>query len=196
MGTLVPDVILVKMKQIYETEVIAQTGATTISLRGNDISDPEGSAGAAFPIGYDQWAAFYARFYVGASKCTTTFTSTDTTALWELIQQPSITQGFVGVAEEQPYVRSIIGGTRDSGTNHRRIKQYMTTNKMMGRKCVDESNFIGTIDDASPGSPASLWYWNIRLGPKTTAGSLDGIQRSIIVYYVKLFARVQVPESS
>lgn len=162
-----------------------------------------------------EWAAFYNKWVVRASKIVVKFirTSSGSSYTDQSFQNISIkpaddddissnTADTVIQQMTDPYVRYSTLGISDAGTGIRTIKNYITTKKLMGDRyglgkdqtTAGQVNTIqGNFSGAANGFPSHDMYWLIKLMP------LDGVLAASqdancylqvkIRYYMELFDR-------
>lgn len=162
-------------------------------FRGNSLFDPDFSGIGGQPTGLDQWANFYNKYKVYASKIQVTFLAAATTAPsgnCMVSVTPTTNDSYIpdySVIPTIPYSRTRMLTPVSAGGNPVYIKNYIGTKKVTGDNSLDDlyESDIGN-------NPSSEWYWMIRgdTVDQTTNVSID-IQVTV-TYYCELFDRVDL----
>lgn len=203
MGGMVPDETWTKLTWTYFAVLTNFGSGTTSKLQvfsGNSAYDPDSSGVGSQPLGYDQWAAFYSKYYVAASKIRVDLWNTSANPQGQLVTLlPSRTSYTTALTvtnpiHQQPYAQTkgLVGVANGYG-NRIKMKGYMTTNKMAGSRGTE----IEEIWNGGTGTdPGAQWYWNLCL--QSINGTNDVCQACGIIklsYYVKFFNRVALVAS-
>lgn len=134
-------------------------------FRGNSLYDPDYTGTGSQPVGFDEWMQFYKYYRVFSSSITVRVldnSSTAAAAQWELCVIPSfLPTDFAAtdpqVAAQNPFSKFRLIGTH-TGKGPQMVKNYMSTEKMLGRSLSTlGSNAYGS----STADPASSWAWHI-----------------------------------
>lgn len=198
--TGIPDRQVIKFK--YST-VITLGGmvATTdvYTFRGNSLYDPDYTGSGGQCTGYDEWAAFYYRYKVFASKIDIQFLNQNTTtanASTIASVMPEITPITTSYATANlpmlPYNRYTLLTPSSAGNNPRKLKHYMSTRKMFGIE--------GDLDNEDYGSlinfnPSKGWYWNLSL-TNLKSQVFETTAMVVVTYYAELTERSRLPLST
>lgn len=74
--TLWPRTKLVKMRMVFPGTLTLTSGAFNLStIKANSLNDPTGAIGVQLPLGLDQWANIYTKYFVVGSKARFTLTT-------------------------------------------------------------------------------------------------------------------------
>ncbi|QOW18372.1 capsid protein [Amazon milk frog associated circular DNA virus] len=203
--TVVADRLQIKFKtQIsWSVTTSASTGGDTIVIQANSIADPLLSAGTAQPYGFDQWAAFYNRYFVSAAKITLRMlpgASTTEDIIYGVF--PSANSGFTETdfstrdLMELPYVKVRVMGHQTA--TPQTLTNYMTSYKISGGQLtISELTGIGTIATSGATSPTSPWLFNLRAWNQWNPSQIaTGRCTIMLTQYVTLFRRVDIIESN
>lgn len=168
-------------------------------MRGNSIFDPDATSGSnSQPTGADQWAAFYNRYYVAASKIKIRAINASSTQIQNIMLYPSLSDTYDHTNQyplEYPYTKSVLLATAGSN-NTATMGHYMTTQKIFGRRGTEfESNYIGVLAATGGGDPVSDWYWHIVALNQSGSNVIDVMVDIKLVYYVKVFNRIDLDQS-
>jgi len=171
-------------------------------MRGNSIYDPDATNAGHEAMNSKGWKALYALYYVAASSIEielVNLLSTRTVCITTLpgIDIWSPNSVIANQMQEQPYAQTKIL-TPVAGMSKCKFKRYHTTAKVFGhKKPSNEDVFWGTIGSSNPGAGYN-WYWAICAADtqySTTAANVSVDYRVKMTYYVKLFKRVDAPQS-
>lgn len=182
-------VTLVSTVQAYDEHV----------FRGNSIFDPDVTSGTnGQPTGADQWAAFYARYYVAGSKIKIKAINKEASEVAQVMLWPSIQSTWDYATQsptEYPYTKStILAAAGSNNTAH--MGHYMTTQKVYGRRGTEyESNFIGNLAATGGTNPTNDWYWILASTNPQGNNEIDMVVDVKLTYYVKMFNRIDITES-
>lgn len=198
-----PDTAFVKFKWRYYVNWVSGVGDSYIlnNFRGNSLYDPDQTGVGDQPTGFDQWMNFYDHYDVQGSKIKLTIDnkqySAGVTPPLSMIVTIFPSTGYydptvIGTQppDKQPMAFSKILAPYNSGNSYSRVKMrgYMTTNKMYGRRgTMEDEDFHAALNT----NPAKQWYWNVVLQEITgsTANRLAVTGVIEIVYYAVLSRR-------
>jgi len=169
----------------------------------NDIYDPNPLSGGHQAFGWQQWLPHFKYFKVHASKCTVTVQNggtTDTGGLYVLVYfnrtgQADLTTWLTSVdaesatpIKENPLIKvrrcGVFNAAKPESSYTKKIKYFKRTKDVYGTKDLDDQNFQGQINSASP---ANVWQWTIGLRTADNISAYTAIQRVFITYWVELF---------
>jgi len=155
------------------------------------VFDPDFTGIGNQPLGHDQWAAFYRRYRVLASKITLYCSSQDTGDSVVMYVLPLNTSSAFATRET---ILEQIGAKQQilsitSGQNRGVLESYMSTNAIRG---VPKDSIRTDADYSAniANNPALEWFWHF--GAFDTSNALDGINVDLMVkaeYYVEYFDR-------
>lgn len=147
------------------------------------------------PTGFDQWAGFYDRYYVAASKIRITGFNLDTTDTVVATLLPSdellavANVATIKPARQTYSISKMVGPLATSGSKFT-MKHYMTTNKNQGKRgCDIDDNYQGTMSATGGSSPNEKWYWCIFFENGIGTNFVHVQFKVTITYYVKCFSR-------
>lgn len=157
-----PDVMRVQLQFVRNQDVGGGGTASSLSFifRGNSCFDPDISVIADKAMGFDQWAAFYRRYRVLASKITYRVSNTGSTGLLFGVV-PLNTSGIITdkrILINSQYEKHKLLGT-GQGTSSGVITHYMPTNVIRS----GPPNLVRYEEDYSALTttvPSKEWFWN------------------------------------
>lgn len=178
-------------------ELFTITNATGIHrtwMSGNSAFDPNHGSVGEQPAFFDQWAAFYNKYYVASSKIRVQIMNTSSTVPFRFTILPSTSSTLATTVDlmDLPYSKTKLVSGDIATWGNRSMKHYMTANKVFGTRTDQELNYQGNM---SGSDPATEWYWAL------VAEALDGISdlnyhiQVQVTYYIRLSNRVNVNES-
>lgn len=188
-GYLTSDTLYVKLK--YAKDSLFTTTATYITgvYRGNDLYDPQYSAGGDQPAGYDQYSALFKNVVVLGSKIKLTFSSGNDFPGLAFVY-PSTDPAFsdqdtTSVREIQlAKVRMLNrgGSSRDTVT----MSSYMSTSKMY---CVSKQEVKDNdlYSHTASTDPTNQWYWVFGFVPYATSSQTINIVVDYEITYYCMF---------
>jgi len=195
-----PDRLYVKL--VYRQSVAFSTSGTLQDnvFRGNSLFDPDATGAGGQPMGFDQWANFYASYTVLGSKIEVTCMQNGAAGAYNARFGATPTNfssafgtGDYEVAEELPY--SKIGQVHmgSAGVGQGRITNYMSTNKLIGvvRPAVQIEDAYGALVSANP---TNTWYWHV-WGYPPGGGDKSLIVNVRITYFTVFETRQQLTVS-
>lgn len=192
MPSMLPDSVLVPFKYVESFTFPSTMGTGSQVWSMNSIFDPNVSGGGHQVLGYDQWNVFYSRYEVLASKIFLTLLPPDINptriALYPALGSTPASAG--STASEQPYaITKTINGSVT--TKNYFLKNYMTIRKLEGRATtsVDFTSAFGA-------SPVNERYWICVMDSLLNADITDIICEIKIIYYTRLYHRINVAGSS
>lgn len=171
------------------------TFANIYQFNGNSIYDPDAQIGGQQPLGYDQWQAFYSRFYVAGCKVTARVINLSTTDPVRITLVASNYTPDMATTDVStlPYSVSKLIGTRD-GYGVGKLSLYMTTQKITGRRGTEyEANYTGIMSPG--GNPVLMWLMNVIAENFNGSPVLNYSIQIRLVYYVKLMQRLVLTKS-
>lgn len=191
--TSLPDRLYVKLRYRENLAFNQTLGALADNVyRGNSLNDPDLTGTGGQPLGFDQWAAFYASYTVLGSKIEVTTMNSDGTA-----NVPNTRFGITPTlfstvfattaqeqAEELPYAiaRSNTMGAQGIGQGY--AKQYMSTAKIWGvvRPAVQIEDGYSALTNASP---SDQWFWHV--WNYVPSGATQNLQVIVKITYFAVF---------
>lgn len=192
----IPDRLYVKLRyreQLAWTQVSGNLADNV--YRGNSLFDPDLTGTGGQPLGFDQWAAFYASYTVLASECKVTSMLNGSVGPNNLIAGvvPTLFSNALGTgdqerADEFPYSKHAPVMVGNVGVGQNVVKNYMTTNKIWGvvRPAVQIADSFSALVTTNP---ASGWFWHVyNYVPGSQTNSL--IQEVELTYYCVFESRV------
>lgn len=191
--TVVPDKTILKMKYCETIERSPGTATDEYVFRGNSLFDPNFTGTGAQPLGFDQWANFYAKYRVNGSKITLMLFNTSSTNNMFVSLFPSLISTGVTFATDAistPYSRFTYISTTSSQPKAI-LKNYMTTTKIYGQNTRFEDNY----EAATNANPINPWYWVINAQSVNNSTVLLYQIIVIITYYCTMFERIQFDQS-
>jgi len=171
-------------------------------MRGNSIFDPDATNAGHEAMNSKGWKALYALYYVAASSIEIELINMKSDRSVQIVTLPGIdiwspNSVIANQMQEQPYAMVKMMAPA-GGINKCRFKRYHTTAKVFGhKKPSNEDVFWGTIGSSNPAAGYN-WYWAIAAADtqySTTAANVNVDYRVKMTYYVKLFKRVDAPQS-
>lgn len=207
MPTLFPDQVICKLQTVfyYFNGTSTSTGGITISLNGNDLSDPGGTGATDIrATGLDQYAAFYNRYYVAGCRATVKlypFKTDNDIGMLHLM--PTMFQHVEGNwvninLNEQPYCKHkeqyLLAGRNGAST----LSTFMSSHKISGGELA-KTNPDATAECA-PGvvlPPNILWHYTIRVEniSTPTTNQLDFVLKVSMIQYVCFYKRYTLVDS-
>lgn len=184
-----PDIMSVQMC-FADTFRLISTGFDAKVYRGNSIFDPDFGTGSTKAQGYDQWAAFYRRFRVIASKIELWIdgNSSNETGLIivPLNTNSSITTPKQAIELSMNNIATL-GRLDTNGSQY--LKSYQKTSKMIG--VPEIAPYIERDYSAAFGNnPNRAWYWHVfAYDARGTAQAVNITINTKITYYVELYDR-------
>lgn len=196
-----PDRLYVKLKYREQLSFGQASGNLADNVyRGNSLFDPDLTGTGGQPLGFDQWAAFYASYTVLASECKVTSMLNGSVAPNNLIHGvvPTLFSNALGTGEQEradefPYSKHAPVAIGNVGLGQGVIKNYMTTNKMWGvvRPAVQIADSFSALVTTNP---VSGWFWHVyNYVPGSATNSL--IQEVELTYYCVFESRVPLNTS-
>lgn len=194
----VSDRMLMKMRYttfFNITNVISDNGYHI--FRGNSIYDPDLTFVGHQPLGHDQWAAFYDKYRVHASKINiqvlsrsnTTDNSNVIVVIFPIIDPATYLPDPVQ-SIEQIYGRYRVLGTANA-TNGIFMKNYMSTKKIYGETSLADDEFVSNFGS----NPVSEWFWYVGLQNMQGFLTSDATFVCKVTYFVELLSRKPLPQS-
>lgn len=186
--SMIPDRMYVKL--VYEDYYFVNTtGAATRWYRGNGPYDPDGSGVGHQPRGWDQWIAFYEKVTCTGSKIGFQFINTSTGEPIMVSFNPSKATTSPDVFQaELPYTINKMQGPVSSSNSNAYYKSYMSTQKMYGKKVMQEDNFSSSVSSL----PVDQWNWVVYFqNPRDALAEVKGQLRIRITYYCVFQSRNQ-----
>lgn len=193
---LVPDIMECQMTYAAQGRVTT-TGVNSVVLRGNSIFDPDFGVGGGQPMGHDQYANFYRKYRVLASKVEAWISGSSTTTETALTIAPlntntSIVDSVQG--DEFLYgVKSYLGQNGENANSY--LSNYISTAKIKG---IPQQAVTSELDySASFGSNPNLgWYWHLIIyDARNSLGAGALTINYKVTYYVQLFDRETLSRS-
>lgn len=194
--TIVPDQMFTKLTYRGDAWLADPNGLfQTYILRGNSIFDPEFGGVATQPLGRDQWANFYGKYQVMASKITVKCLPTGEQGQnFSLCVLPTVDPSATGIRqiEEQPYAKTrMLARLQDSSKT---ITSYMKSGAIFGTKSILAEEDTQAEQTQNPNQE---WYWLIGAANKSLSGTgqLSIDVHFEVEYYVRYFDRKQLQRS-
>jgi len=189
---IVSDTQYVKLRWTKEYLLNTGTSAATPPIRGNSPWDPDSSVGTGQTgaVGFGQWRNFYKNFVVTASSIKAQFFNNPTgdSLATQLTVCPSTDVAVPPFAYDLPYAKSAFAGPKTSSKSVIYLKNYMTTQRIFGKKIMQEDSYAGQAG-ASPTDPIQTWYWHIIANDMLAGTNVNVAVRLIVKYYVKFYNR-------
>lgn len=191
-GTLLPDMLFTKLKYNGRSSSTATSPFNTQIYSINSLFDPDQTATGHQPLGFDEWASFYARYEVKASRIRVRIHNVHNANAMETVVYPS--QASVPVTTlsttiEQPYSRRVAtAGTNSKMTGF--MTNYIGVKKLMGRN-IDSVNFTAS----TTANPAHQVYWVIYTSSLDGSTNVDMILEVDILYYCRFYQRNSLESS-
>lgn len=188
--TVVPDTMYVRMKY---REILIEGGIfNTHTYSLNSIFDPNQSGAGHQPLGHDQWGALYENYQVLASSIKVEFVQNSASVPAGCVVFPSnvsTTSTNLLNAGEQSYAkyRNLQVNT---GGRPIIIKNYMSVRKLEARS-TDSVNFSAGFG----ADPVAERFWHVVIGALDSASTASVITDVTIIYYCKLFRKIQLLQS-
>jgi len=193
-GGGIPPTMLFKFKYVHTLNFNDQTIISAI-FRGNDLQQPLDTGATHQPYSVDQFATFYNRFTVYASKIKV-IGATDGAKNLKLVVRPTNSNTPISnysLSVERPYSKqSIIV----PGGKHATVKHYMKTSVISGTRDIGDEEWAGLLQAGGPLSPPdNRWYWAIA-GDAFDDGTIANCSIQVeIIYYTKFWQRVNQAQS-
>lgn len=208
---LLPDRLQTKLKwSINVLATLNGAGLAVLNLFGNGPYDPDGGGTPLNqPTGWDQYSAFYDRYYCSGSKIKMEVTNVNNDL--GAAADPTVSDALVGLIPSNNIVTtSNLTTTNPSelpyaqektvapfpGHQYRVLKKYMSTKKMFGQPgCAYNPDFQGIAGNTGVGSnPNNLWWWNAYfVAPAGAAATGKKYRvRLWITFYVTFYRRNQL----
>ena len=193
----ISDIFTVKMR--YSDNVTISSAGLAVGSRlynGNSIFDPDQTGIGHQPLGRDEWAAFYNRYYVLGSAIKATFIARSNIQQGQVALYPkpnSTVSTTMDNAREKPYSKYKVLGRIDGGRANVTLKGYMSTKKIFGLNKLSNAN-----DDFSAfqtANPAKLWTWQLYVQGEDETSAYEARVVLDIVYYVRLYDRLALTSS-
>lgn len=184
-----PDIMSVQIRYSGSGRFTAVTFDSLV-LRGNSIFDPDFTGVGGQPMGHDQWAAFYRRYRVKASKIEVSVNgnATNETGFIIVPLNTNTTVASAQVARESAY--ALVGDLGRTDTNSSsKYSHYMTTAKMKGAS-KDIVMYDSDLNAAFGANPNLGWYWH--LVAYDARGGVANVNLTLtyaITYYVDMYDR-------
>lgn len=187
---VMPDRIFVKLKYSESFNLAATTFVDTL-FRGNSVFDPRFAVGGQSATGFAQWTGFYFRFCVLASSIRAQFFNDAGPPSHPRLTTYPTRSATALVAtnnpEELSYARYRDGHHADSSRSTFRVKNYMTT-----KKIIPNANVLSNIEfhGTSSANATQEWYWHVALQELDGVNNLSGWLNVYITYYVVFYDRL------
>jgi len=193
-----PDVMQVRLT--YSSRKTAQGGGATniqdFIFRGNGAFDPDFATGGQQPLGYDQWANFYRRYRVIASKCVVRGTS-DATIDSRITVVPMNTSSGISDRSQiiEAYMSKTVNTGQDTSQSKGYISHYMPTAVIRGGPS-DIVQYEVDLSSLVTDNPANQWYWHVA-GHGIGSGAVNFVIDLDIelTYYVQFYDRETLARS-
>lgn len=207
-GTTVgQDDVYTKMKTSIGYLFNTAANTETAIINANGLFDPDNTGGdymnngAAQPLGFDQFAAFYSHYQVVASKIKFTCWPPETTNKYIVMYAyPSDNASVVTAcahALDKQWVKSKALNHNHTqagdGGPPKTITMYAKTTKILAQPIKGDMTTCGS----SAANPANLWYWKIGIG-QTNNGTINPAVHGMctVTFYVRWFANKQLAQST
>lgn len=191
---IVPDTAYTVLKYCTGLQMFAASAAANRVFRGNSVFDPDLTGAGHQPVGYDQWAQFYDKYQVLASKIIVKARHTSSVNQMTMLSvQPKLEQtnelDYLDIVGDA-YAKSCLMPT-DSAGYYKTLTNYMSTKKMWGKKSISDEDFC-----AETGlNPINQWYWIVNIDDVLSSGNQDSEMYVEIHYYVKFYSRAALNRS-
>jgi hypothetical protein len=186
----------VRCKLVYYERLVANATSGSLwqyQFVGNSCYDPNYTGTGGQPDGFDQYALFYGRYRVLASKFSLMPANVGTgvanqAAVVYLEARPSSTtaSAITNVFSNPYHTFQIVNFSSNMG--QRPLTRYMTEARIFG----DNKSRVHTDDvltAATSASPVLQWFWNIGLQSVDQATTVTGVMYCKVTYYVEFYER-------
>lgn len=200
---VVPDQMHVKLKW-YEPDIEVYNSSpgdpwTIFGVKGNSL-DSIKSSGGGKPVGLNQWAQFYTRYYVSASKIKVTAWLHEPTgdAFWGcVVANPNTVISVSDAPEALDQLNAVnFGGSSQYGQEGvSTVRSYMTTASLFGNPYSSAETITSAVIGSSP---SKLWWWEILARSGSIPADFNDVQVHLnveVTYYVTFYQRKMIPES-
>lgn len=193
----ISDIFTVKMR--YSDTITLSSPGLTVGSRiynGNSIFDPDQTGIGHQPLGRDEWAAFYNKYYVLGSSYRATFVSRSNIQQGQVAVYPkpnSLVSTTMDNAREKPYSKYTILGRIDGGKANVTLKGYMSTKKIFGLNKLSNAN--DKYSAFQTADPNQLWTWQFYVQGEDEISAYECRLVLDIVYYVRLYDRLALGSS-
>lgn len=192
--TITADRQFVKLQSFFVGNVANGASTGEFAFQANSFFDPQGTAGAEQPAGYDQWKAFYQQYTVYGARIECTLLPTDgftVPFIWSI--HPSLVTSAISTQDTiaLPYVRWKSTNYATSAGHH--LNGYMATGKIFG----EPSSTINSDDRYSAdiaATPVNVWYWRISWSSSDASTLPAGRIMIKLVQYGEFHKRAQVAD--
>lgn len=187
----IADRLYLKMKYHETSSLTSSAGVPASYIFRTSLNDPNLTASGHYPMGRNQWSAFYNqyRIYGIGYKVTAYNTSAADVANFTVIQKPNAT-AVVSIDQqwETQYAKTKQCGLFGSGTSSKIISGYMSTAKICGitKQRLSNDDIFSALFTANP---VSMAYLHIYGSPADGAGSLTLQLNVQLMFYVQMFDR-------
>ncbi len=191
MPVVMPDTVLVPMRYRESVLFTNISGLGTYVYSMNNIFDPNITGTGHQPLGHDQWATFFSKYEVLASRIKIKILPPDLNIVrFTVFPSETVTPlGNSTASSEQPYSKTTsITDSVVSKSNF--ITNYMSVRKLEGRSTAS-INFTAPFGSA----PTSQRYWQLMLASLSGTSIADIFVDVDILYYCRLFKRITLSSS-
>ncbi len=188
----VPDKMKLKVRYATSQSKSTTTVISTHKFRGNSIHEPDATLSGHQPLGHDQWAAFYDKYFVSSCKIEIIHTCQTPDVPYIISCYPKnvvSTESNPDTIYEKGYVRKQIGNNATRG----KLVLFTSTNKIVGtgKIAVTDNTYVADFG----GSPAQQWYYHIHTQALDEATQVIVNYQVLLTYYATLFDRRSLTES-
>jgi len=197
------------VKMYYNEDRVTITKASAANnysfsyYNANDIFDPNPLIGGHQAFGWQQWLPHFKYFKVHASKINVSVQNggqADSGGLYLCVYfnrtgQADLQTWFTSVdaesavpIKENPIIKvrrcGIYNAAKPESSYVKKIKYFKKTKDVYGLKDLDDQDFQGQINSASP---ANVWQWTVGLRTADNISAYSAIVRVFITYWVELY---------
>lgn len=183
---------IVKLRYTHLVSLTTTTATGIQVMRGNGAFDPNFTGAGNQPLGWDQWIAFYDRYYcIGSSMRFCGGVTTGNSAIVSIRPSTvSSSPATINLALEKQRVKWKIA---DSGGSSVNVSAYHNTLQVLGKPKNEYQD--GTLSALTTSLPNSEWYWHFecQAPDATTSTTVQGV--IVMTYYLLFFDRKNLSQS-
>lgn len=165
----------------YSVQVSAAATANSYSYAVcmNDVFDPDATASAVQPLGYDPWSTIYGRWTVMSSTAEVTCISRTSGAAAQAALVPTPNTSSATTYAAAAAMKFAVHGSFQQNSRPLRLRKKITSAEIFGvpqATIVGDLNYSGIVN----ASPALRALWTVVL---STTGATDAFSLDIMVKY-------------
>lgn len=190
--TVCPDIMRVRL--CYNERITSAGGGTVpivdFVFRGNSPFDPQFALGGGQPMGFDQWAAFYRKYRVIASKLVVKYSNNAAIEAFGYVSAANTSAAYTdrSAMNERVYTKTVNIGT-DTVQGVGEIEYYMPTNVIRGGPS-DLVRYNPNLSALTTANCNEQWYWHVgAYGVGASVNNYDVNCDVSVYYYVEFFDR-------